>query len=61
MHRVIVDTDACRRCGCCVRTCPKGALKLGESAVEVREGCIGCGVCTAACPFGALIQRKGEK
>ena len=54
MKKISLDTKRCRGCGCCVRSCPHGALSLGKGKVEVDDKCIGCGICAKACPFDAL-------
>ena len=51
-----IIVEKCRRCGCCVRSCPRHALKLGADSVEVGDACIGCGTCVAACPFDAIAK-----
>jgi len=49
----------CIRCGGCVGVCPKSALDLKESGIEVNEAeCIDCGACAKFCPVGALKVEK---
>ena len=50
----------CVACGCCVKVCPKGAIKVykGLYAQVDDELCIGCGKCAAECP--AAIIKMGE-
>ncbi|AKB81874.1 Ferredoxin [Methanosarcina barkeri 3] len=39
--------------------CPKGALELVETWVEVDENtCITCGICDRICPVGAIEVMK---
>ncbi|AKB11974.1 hypothetical protein MTHERMMSTA1_12400 [Methanosarcina thermophila MST-A1] len=39
--------------------CPKGALELIETWVEVDEStCIACGICDRICPVGAIEVMK---
>ncbi|AKB47558.1 Ferredoxin [Methanosarcina sp. Kolksee] len=39
--------------------CPKGALELVETWVEVDEStCITCGICDRICPVGAIEVMK---
>ena len=46
----------CVRCGCCIRSCPKGALGVRDGAVRIdRDACDGCGACTEACPSHAMF------
>jgi len=51
---MIVDDDACMRCGACVGTCPANAMFLKETGLEVGDDCTKCGLCVRACPVGAL-------
>ena len=52
----VVQKD-CVACGCCVKVCPKGAVKIwkGLYAQVDEELCIGCGRCAAECP-AAIIE-----
>lgn len=54
-------TGTCIGCGACVRTCPQGAISLGDDgrAYIVQEHCLHCGRCAEVCPVGA-IERRGE-
>jgi NAD-dependent dihydropyrimidine dehydrogenase PreA subunit len=50
-----INKYKCGYCGACVGVCPKGALELVETWVEVDEStCISCGVCDRVCPVGAI-------
>ena len=50
-----INRYKCGYCGACVGVCPKGALELVETWVEVDEStCIACGVCDRVCPVGAI-------
>jgi Fe-S-cluster-containing hydrogenase component 2 len=52
----------CIRCGGCVGICPKSALDLKESGIEVNaEECIDCGACEKFCPVGAMKIEKAKK
>jgi Fe-S-cluster-containing hydrogenase component 2 len=37
-----------------VSVCPKDALDLVETFIEVDDKCSNCGICTKICPMGAL-------
>ncbi len=56
----IVDPEACRGCGLCVRDCPAFALELErESKKSYRliyhpDRCAYCGQCELSCHFGAI-------
>jgi Fe-S-cluster-containing hydrogenase component 2 len=42
-----------------VGVCPKGALELVETWVEVDENiCVACGICDRICPVGAIEVMK---
>ena len=55
-----VSQKDCVACGCCVKVCPKGAIKVykGLYAHVNEELCIGCGRCASECP--AAIIEVGE-
>jgi ferredoxin-type protein NapF len=52
-------TEACTRCGDCLRACPEGILIAADGGFpEVdfrRGGCTFCGDCVTACATGALL------
>jgi formate hydrogenlyase subunit 6/NADH:ubiquinone oxidoreductase subunit I len=58
--RVIVDEDACRGCGLCVRDCPASALELKREDKDTfhliyhPDRCAYCGQCEVSCRFGAI-------
>jgi NAD-dependent dihydropyrimidine dehydrogenase PreA subunit len=50
-----INRYKCGYCGACVGVCPKGALELVETWIEVDESvCIVCGICDRICPVGAI-------
>ncbi|MDD1745390.1 MAG: 4Fe-4S binding protein [Candidatus Methanoperedens sp.] len=51
---VEVNRFKCGYCGACVGVCPKGALELIETWIEVDDSCTSCGICARICPVGAL-------
>lgn len=66
MNEVRINTERCKECGYCIRYCPKGCLKKGETInkrgyyapVYEAEGCIGCGICALVCPDTVLTVYK---
>lgn len=52
----VINSDACVRCGLCVRQCPRSAITKpqGEFPQVNPSICIGCGACQAACPVSAI-------
>jgi NAD-dependent dihydropyrimidine dehydrogenase PreA subunit len=54
-----INRYKCGYCGACVGVCPKGALELVETWVEVDEStCVACGICDRICPVGAIEVMK---
>lgn len=58
MYRLLIDREACKACGYCIRFCPKQALSFADTlnkqsytSVQVdAEACIFCGTCYTVCP-----------
>ncbi|WP_204265117.1 4Fe-4S binding protein, partial [Klebsiella aerogenes] len=43
---IITDKEKCRKCYCCVRSCPVKAIKVEKRYTEIIfDRCIGCGNC----------------
>lgn len=57
MKKIASVLPRCVACGCCIKTCPLGAVAVpkGISAVIDENKCIGCGKCAKACP-GQVIK-----
>lgn len=58
MRSMTVDPAKCTRCGICVKVCPAGIVKFGESGlpemdVRASANCIECGHCALFCPENA--------
>jgi indolepyruvate ferredoxin oxidoreductase, beta subunit len=56
-HRIEITAPWCKACDICVRVCPEGCLRLGESGiVEVADAdaCTGCRLCEWLCPDFAI-------
>lgn len=55
-------TDACKKCGLCVKVCPTKAISLESLQVHNPEQCIMCKACVVACPEGArYLPEEFEK
>jgi uncharacterized protein len=51
----------CVGCGCCIKTCPVGAISFKEEKAVIDQAkCIGCGECLAACKFDAIFINWSE-
>jgi ferredoxin len=52
---IVVDKEACRACGQCVKICHEHCLALDNGALHIdRQYCSTCTQCIAICPRGAL-------
>ena len=56
---ISISRDRCLYCGGCVGICPRDALTLYETALEVDDRCNGCSLCAMFCPVRAL-ESYGE-
>ena len=47
-----VDQARCVACGCCLKVCPRKALRIvsGCFAAVDPSACVGCGKCEKECP-----------
>jgi NADH:ubiquinone oxidoreductase subunit F (NADH-binding) len=53
----VIDTEACKACGRCVKACPTDAISDGVKKVPAKinqDTCISCGLCRETCPFDAV-------
>ena len=59
-RKASVDTAHCVACGCCVKVCPRSAIRIhhGIYAAVNPEQCIGCGKCAGACPASVITIRE---
>lgn len=56
MEPIITDKEKCRKCYCCVRSCPVKAIKVEKRYTEIIfDRCIGCGNCLSNCPQRAKM------
>lgn len=50
-------TDACIRCGKCIKNCPQKCITMGKSCQIMQEHCLHCGNCYEVCPVHAVEKR----
>ena len=48
---VLIDAEACARCGTCVEECPAAAISLDDVPVVSAEDCVNCGTCVERLPI----------
>lgn len=59
----LVEKGACVACGCCLKVCPRQALRIwkGSHAVVDEDLCVGCGKCAKECPASVIdIRPRAE-
>ena len=52
-------SDACIKCGACVRNCPVDAIDIEAKTFDV-EKCIGCWACINRCPKHAITSTSKQ-
>ena len=59
---VVIDEEACTRCGECIPVCMEFALELGKDSVRLKgeHFCDGQGLCVPMCPENALRIEERE-
>jgi ferredoxin/TorA maturation chaperone TorD len=63
----LTDPERCTMCGLCAGDCPKGALRVIETAAQTAltldiSQCVGCGRCLRICAEAVLtLSRDGRK
>lgn len=58
-RKAIVEQSDCVACGCCVKVCPLGAIRIikGIMAQVDENKCVGCGKCARECPASVIDIR----
>ncbi|MBU0662326.1 MAG: 4Fe-4S binding protein [Candidatus Diapherotrites archaeon] len=58
---IVNDPKKCCYCGGCVGVCPKAAITLKETRIEIdHEKCIECSSCVLICPVDAMKKVDGK-
>ena len=61
-RKAFVAQEDCVACGCCVKVCPLGAIRIvkGIMAQVNMDQCVGCGKCAKECPASVIEIREVE-
>ena len=61
-RKAFVEQADCVACGCCVKVCPLGAIRIisGIMAQVDMGKCVGCGKCAKECPASVITVREVE-
>ena len=59
-RKAFVAQGDCVACGCCVKVCPLGAIRVvkGIMAQVNMDKCVGCGKCAKECPASVIEIRE---
>ena len=61
-RKAFITQEDCVACGCCVKTCPVGAIQImrGIMARVNMDKCLGCGKCAKEGPASVIQIREVE-
>lgn len=59
-RKAFVEQSDCVACGCCVKVCPLGSIRIikGIMAQVNIDKCVGCGKCARECPASVINIRE---
>ena len=59
MTTFVIDPQACKACGRCLKVCPTAAITGQKKVPHVidQDKCITCGSCRDVCPFDAVAAK----
>lgn len=60
IRKAFVMERDCVACGCCVKVCPREAIRVekGIAAKVDRDKCVGCGKCARECPATVIVMEE---
>lgn len=55
-RKAYVSQSECVACGCCIKVCPRTAIKIYKGIyAEIDPNlCVGCGKCESICPANVI-------
>ncbi len=59
----VVDQGHCVACGCCVKVCPLGAIRINQGIYAQVDAvkCVGCGKCAKECPASVIVIQEEQE
>lgn len=58
--KAFVEKIECVACGCCVKVCPRQAIRINQGVFAEIDllKCVGCGKCERECPASVIEIRE---